>query len=87
MPTIYLCYTFLFHRESEIQVGNPSSYTNTLGEPGVTEIVNQNRNKIEPNSELVDNALMHYNLELRSNEEQEPVLEHYEIDDVIEPKS
>ena len=27
---------------------------------------------------------MHYNMELRSNEEQQPVLENYEIDDVTE---
>ena len=27
---------------------------------------------------------MHYNMELRSNEEQEPVLENYETDDVTE---
>ena len=73
-----------FRRESERKVSNPPSYTNKLGEPGVIEIVNENRNKIEPYSELADNALMHYNMELRSNEEQEPVLENYEIDDVTE---
>ena len=47
-------------------------------------MVNQNRNKIEPYSELVDNAFIHYNMELRNDEEQEPVLENYEIDDVTE---
>ena len=74
----------LFRRESERKVGNPPSYTNKLGETGVIELVNENRNKIEPYSELADNTLMHYNMELRSNEEQEPVLENYEIDDVTE---
>ena len=63
---------------------NPPSYTNKVGEPGVIEIVNQNRNKTEPYRGLVDNSLMHYNIELRSNEEQEPFLENYEIDDVTE---
>ena len=29
-----------FRRELEIKVGNPSSYTNKLGEPGVIEIAN-----------------------------------------------
>ena len=75
---------FPFRSESEFKVGHPPSYTNKLGEPGVTEILNQNRNKIEPYSELVDNALMDSNMELRGNEEQEPVLENYEIDDVTE---
>ena len=60
-----------FRRESERKVSNPPSYTNKLGEPGVIEIVNQNRNKIEPYSELVHNALMYYNIDLRSTEEQE----------------
>ena len=50
------------------------------------KIVNQNRNKIEPYSELVGNTLMHYNMELRSNEQQEPILENYEIHHVTETK-
>ena len=67
-------------------MGNTPACTNKLAEPGVMEIVNHNTNKIEPCSELVDNALMHYNMELRSHAEQEPVLENYEINDVIENK-
>ena len=61
----------------------PPSYTNKLAEPGAIEIVNQNRNKTEPYTELVDNALKHYNTEFRRNEDEELVLENYEID-VIE---
>ena len=57
--------------DASFKNGNPPSYTNKLGEPGVIEIVNQNRNKIEPYSELVHNALMYYNIDLRSTEEQE----------------
>ena len=45
-------------------MGNQPSYTNKLAEPGFIGIVNQSRN----------NALMHYNMELWSIEEQEAVL-------------
>ena len=65
---------------------NPPSYINKLAETSAKEKLNQNKNKIEPNSDLVDNALMCYNMKFRSNEDQEPVLENYEIDNVNETK-
>ena len=45
-----------FRRELSLKVVNRPSYTNKLGEPDIAEIVNQNRNKIELYSELVENA-------------------------------
>ena len=81
MPTMYSSYTFLSVENQNLKCVT-HSVANRLGEPSVIETVNQNRNKIKPYSELVDNALMHCNIAFRSNEEQEPVLENYEIDDV-----
>ena len=81
MPTMYSSYTFLSVENQNLKCVT-HSVANRLGEPSVIETVNQNRNKIKPYSELVDNALMHCNIAVRSNEEQEPVLENYEIDDV-----
>ena len=49
----------LFCRESELKLGSTPSYTNKLAGEGVIEIVNQNRSKTEPYSELVDDASVH----------------------------
>ena len=48
----------------------PPSYINKLWGPGVVEIVNENRNKIEPYIQSVDEELIQHNMNVLSQENQ-----------------
>ena len=53
-----------FHDESKLNVGEPLSYSSNLSEPGVLEIVNNNKSLVEPYSDLVNAAFLNYRAEI-----------------------
>ena len=53
-----------FHDESKLKVGEPLSYPSNLSEPGVLEIVNNNKSLVEPYSDLVNAAFLNYRAEI-----------------------
>ena len=55
---------FLFFPfRNELNGGDPGTYANKLSQPGVLDIVNENKARIEPYSDLVDTALVQYNVD------------------------
>ena len=54
---------FPFRDENELELGDPPSYANKRSQPGVIDIVNENKASIEPYAELVDDALAQYNFD------------------------
>ena len=50
--------------ESELKVGQPSSYSSKFREPGVLEIVNNNKSLVEPYIDLVNAALINYRADI-----------------------
>ena len=64
----YLLFMFYpFRDEFELKVGQPSSYSSKLSEPGVLEIVNNNKSLVEPYSDLVNAAFLNYRAEITSS--------------------
>ena len=55
---------YLFRDKSELKVGQPSSYSSKLSEPGVLEIVNNNKSLAEPYSDLVNAAFLNYRTDI-----------------------
>ena len=53
-----------FRDESELKVGQPSSYSLKLSEPGVLEIENNNKSLVEPYSDLVNAAFLNYRADI-----------------------
>ena len=53
--------------ESELKVGQPSSYSSKLSEPGVFEIVNNNKSLVEPYMDLVNAALINYRADITTS--------------------
>ena len=51
---------YLFRDECELKVGQPSSYSSKLGEPGVIEVINNNKSLVEPYNHLVNDAFLNY---------------------------
>ena len=49
-----------FRDKSELKVGQPSSYSSKLSEPGVLEIMNNNKSLVELYSNLVNAAFVNY---------------------------
>ena len=49
-----------FRDERELTVGQPSSYSSKLNEPGVIEVINNNKSLVEPYSDLVNYAFVNY---------------------------
>ena len=49
-----------FRDECELKVGRPSSYSSKLSEPGVIEVINNNKSLVEPHSDLVNDAFLNY---------------------------
>ena len=49
-----------FRDERELTVGQPSSYSSKLNEPGVVEVINNNKSLVEPYSDLVNYAFVNY---------------------------
>ena len=56
-----------FRSEIELKIGESASYTNKLAQPGVLEIINENKTGIEPFASIVDDALIQYNVENLNN--------------------
>ena len=55
----YLLFIFYpFRDEYELKVGQPPSYSSKLSEPGVLEIVNNNKRLVEPSSDLLNAAFL-----------------------------
>ena len=59
-----------FRKESDLKNESPPSYTNKLAEVDVSQIVNENRQKVEPYADLVDKALIQHNIEVLHRENQ-----------------
>ena len=51
---------YSFRDECELKVGRPSSYSSKLSEPGVIEVINNNKSLVEPHSDLVNDAFLNY---------------------------
>ena len=49
-----------FRDECELKVGQPSSYSSKLSEPGVLEIMNNNKSLVELYGNLVNAAFVNY---------------------------
>ena len=56
-----------FRSEIELKIGEPLSYTNKLAQPGVLEIANNNKTRIEPFDDIVNEALIRYNVNNLNN--------------------
>ena len=65
---LVLCYPF--RKESDLKSGTPLSYTNKLAEVDVLQIVNENRQKVEPHADLLDEALNQNDIEVLHRENQ-----------------
>ena len=50
-----------------MKIGEPPSYTNKLAQPGVLEIINENKTCIEPFAFIIDDALIRYNVQNLNN--------------------
>ena len=59
-----------FRKESDLKNESPPSYTNKLAEVDVSQIVNENRQKVEPYADLVDEVLIQHNIEVLHRENQ-----------------
>ena len=58
---LHLLFMFYpFRDDCELKVGKPSLYSSKLSEPGVLEIVNNNKSLVEPYSDLVNAAFLNY---------------------------
>ena len=53
-----------FRDECELKVGQPSSYSSKLSEPGVLEIMNNNKSLVELYSNLVNAAFVNYSADI-----------------------
>ena len=60
----FLFMFYPFRDECELKVGQPSSYSSKLSEPGVLEIVNNNKSLVEPYSDLVNAAFLNYRADI-----------------------
>ena len=49
-----------FRDECELTVGQLSSYSSKLSQPGVIEVINNNKSLVEPYSDLVNDAFLNY---------------------------
>ena len=49
-----------FRDECELTVGQLSSYSSKLSQPGVIEVINNNKSLVEPYSDLVNDAFLDY---------------------------
>ena len=55
---------YLFQKESDLKTGSAPSYTNKWSKVDILQIVNENRQKVEPYANLVDEALIRHNTEV-----------------------
>ena len=69
-----------FRSESELLV---NTYLEKLSQPGVLDIVNQNKQNIEPFAELVDEAFEHYHADLDINMNAFAQQENEEVEDLL----
>ena len=49
-----------FRDECKLKVGQPSSYSSKLREPGVIEVINKNKSLVEPYRDLVNDAFLNH---------------------------
>ena len=56
-----------FRDECELKVGQLSSYSSKLSEPGVLEIANSNKSLVEPYSDLVNATFLNYRADITSS--------------------
>ena len=55
-----------FRNEEELKVGESNSYCAKLQQAGVTDVINQNKSRVEPFGELVDEAFLNFRSDLPS---------------------
>ena len=55
---------YTFRKEPHQKSESPSIYTNELSEVDVLRIVNQNRQNVGPHANVVDGALIWYNIKV-----------------------
>ena len=72
---------FLFCKESDLKRGPPPRYTNKLAESSVIRIVKENKNKIEPYAQLIEEALIQHNLLVVKKENQSTSFQCSEVTD------
>ena len=53
-----------FRDESELKVGQPLSHCSKLSEPGVLEVVNNNKSLVDPYCDLVNAAFLNYRADI-----------------------
>ena len=58
---------YQFCDECELKVGKPSSFSPKLSEPGVIEVINNNKNLVQPYRNLVNDAFLNYRSDISCN--------------------
>ena len=51
---------YLFRNEEELKVGKSNSYCAKLQQAGVIDVINQNKSRVEPFGELVDEVFLNF---------------------------
>ena len=69
MLIIYFFFFFPFRSEEELLGGHLSTYQRKLAEPGVLDIIDNNRQKFEPYAAMVDRAYENLNSEFVDNQD------------------
>ena len=69
-----------FRNENELLAGTPPLYQNKFLEPGVQDIVNNNKIEFEPFGDLVEEAYLHYNEHLIGNQDPQGQIENDETE-------
>ena len=75
---------FPFRNESELCCDVSGTYMGKLNQPNVLRIVNQNKQKFEPFSDLVDTALSNLHENLSHSRDSYAQQENDEVDDIIQ---
>jgi len=67
MLTIYCLCFYPFRSEAELLSNEFQTYVGKLNEPGVVDIVNLNKSRIEPYTELVEEAFTRFSNDMSLN--------------------
>ena len=72
-----------FRNESELLCSETGTYMEKLNEPGITDIINQNRTTFEPFAELVDSALSQLRENLMHNQDSFAQPENNKVENMV----
>ena len=73
-----------FRNEEVLKSSNTGTYSEKLQEPGILDIVNQNKQIFEPYGDLVDSALLNLHTNLTPNHDSFANQENDEVEDIID---